>query len=77
MITPTTFGTLVRKKNATVRRAMCSALIPARRSAQTPSASPPIPPVGTIALAPSSDSPICVLRRQLMREQKTARNAAQ
>jgi len=41
-------------KNATVRRMMLPVGIPAWRSAQTPSASPPAPPVGSNEFAASS-----------------------
>ena len=49
------FAALVTTKNATVRRAMWAVGIPASRSAQTPSASPPAPPVGSSEFAASSD----------------------
>ena len=58
MITPITFGRLVSKKNATVRRAISFPDIPPLFSAQAPSARPPAPPVGNSALAPSSDMPM-------------------
>ncbi len=52
--TPAKFGALVNRKNATVRRAMCSVDIPALFRAQTPRARPPAPPVGSSELAASS-----------------------
>ena len=52
--TPAKFAALVNTKNATVRRAMWAVGIPAWRSAQTPRASPPAPPVGSSELAASS-----------------------
>jgi hypothetical protein len=53
-IRTTKFAALVTTKNATVRRAMCAVGIPACRRAQTPSARPPAPPVGSSELAASS-----------------------
>ena len=54
----TKFGRLVSAKNATVRRAMCSAFIPPFDSAHAPSASPPAPPAGNSELAACSAIPI-------------------
>ena len=76
MNTPSTFGTLVSRKNATLRRAIRSVLMPLRWSAHAPSARPPAPPVGRTAFAPSSERPICALIRQLIRLQNTLRNTA-
>ncbi len=75
-ITASTFGTLVSRKKATVRRAISSTDMPPRLSAHAPSASPPAPPVGNRALAPSSDMPTSQATRQLMRRQNTIRKTA-
>jgi hypothetical protein len=65
---------LLIRKNATERWAICSAGMPALRSTQAPSASPPIPLAGTIEPMPTSDSEICQLIFQDMRGQKIGRN---
>ena len=49
---------LVSRKKATVRRAMCSADVPLRLSAQAPSARPPAPPAGSSEFAASSAIPM-------------------
>ena len=64
------------RKKATVRRAMKSAGSPPRRRIQAPSASPPAPPTESTEFAASSDSPISLLVRQLMRRQKTPRKTS-
>ena len=71
-----TLARLVSRKNATVRCAMKAAGSPPRRRIQAPSARPPAPPTDSSELAASSDSPISVLVRQLMRSQKTPRNTS-
>ena len=71
-----TFARLVSRKNATVRRAMKAAGRPPRRRIHAPSASPPAPPIEKTELAASSESPISVLVRQLMRRQNTPRNTS-
>ena len=76
MITPSTFGRLVKKKKATLRRAMRPPSMPPRCSAHAPSARPPAPPVGTTAFAPSSERPIWALVRQRIPRQNTLRKAA-
>jgi hypothetical protein len=48
------FAALVTTKNVTVRRAMWPVGMPACLSAQTPSARPPAPPLGSSELAASS-----------------------
>ena len=58
---------LVKKKNATERRAMCSALIPPRRSIQAPSVSPPAPLADSSELAACSAIPSWYASRQLIR----------
>jgi hypothetical protein len=68
-----TLARLVSRKKATVRRAMNAAVRPPRRRIHAPSASPPAPPTESSELAASSDSPISVLVRQLMRWQNTPR----
>ena len=73
--TPRTLGTLVRKKNATLRRAIWAVGMPPRWSAQAPRARPPNPPVGRTALAPSSENPISALIRHRIERQKMLRNA--
>ena len=70
------FATLVSMKNAAVRLAISSVAIPPRFSAHAPSASPPAPPAGSRAFAPSSDIPTSVLTRQLIRRQKVTRKIA-
>jgi hypothetical protein len=62
------------RKNATDRRAIFSAGIPAWRRIQAPSASPPMPLAGTSDPTPVSDSEICQLIFQGMRGQKIGRN---
>ena len=71
-----TFARLVSRKNATVRWAMNEAGSPPRRRIQAPSASPPAPPTENSEFAASSESPISVLVRQLMRRQNTPRNTS-
>ena len=71
-----TFARLVSRKKATVRRAMKAAGRPPRRRIHAPSASPPAPPIENTEFAASSDSPISVLVRQLMRRQNTPRNTS-
>ena len=68
-----TLARLVSRKKATVRRAMKAVGRPPRRRIQAPSARPPAPPTDRTELAASSDSPISVLVRQLIRRQKTPR----
>ena len=74
-ITAATFARLVIRKKATVRWAMCAAGMPPRRRIHAPSARPPAPPAETSEFAASSESPISVLVRQLMRRQNTPRKA--
>ena len=71
-----TLARLVSRKKATVRRAMKAVGRPPRRRIQAPSASPPAPPTESTELAASSDSPISVLVRQLIRRQKTPRKTS-
>ena len=71
-----TLARLVSRKNATVRRAMKAVVRPPRRRIHAPSASPPAPPTESTELAASSDSPISVLVRQLIRRQKTPRKTS-
>ena len=71
-----TLARLVSRKNATVRRAMKAVARPPRRRIHAPSASPPAPPTEKIEFAASSESPISVLVRQLMRRQNTPRNTS-
>ena len=71
-----TLARLVSRKNATVRRAMNSFSSPPRRRIHAPSASPPAPPTDSTEFAASSDSPISVLVRQLMRRQNTPRKTS-
>ena len=68
-----TLARLVSRKKATVRRAMKAVGRPPRRRIHAPSARPPAPPTESTELAASSDSPISVLVRQLIRRQKTPR----
>ena len=49
---------------------------PPRRRIHAPSARPPAPPIEKTEFAASSDSPISVLVRQLIRRQNTARNTS-
>ena len=70
------FAMLVSMKNAAVRLAISSFSMPPRFSAHAPSASPPAPPAGSSAFAPSSDMPTSVLTRQLIRRQKVTRKMA-
>jgi hypothetical protein len=72
--TATKFATHLMRKKATLRVATCSAGMPARRSAQTPRASPPSPPAGMSEPTPSSASPISTLVRRAMRSQKIGPN---
>jgi hypothetical protein len=53
---------------------MWSVDMPARCSAQAPSANPPAPPAGSSEFAACSASPIWALKRHRMWAQKTARN---
>ena len=71
-----TLARLVSRKKATVRRAMKAVGRPPRRRIQAPSARPPAPPTESTELAASSDSPISVLVRQLIRRQKTPRKTS-
>ena len=71
-----TFARLVSRKKATVRRAMNAVASPPRRRIHAPSARPPAPPIEKTEFAASSDSPISVLVRQLIRRQNTARNTS-
>ena len=71
-----TLARLVSRKKATVRRAMKAVGRPPRRRIQAPSARPPAPPTDSTELAASSDSPISVLVRQLIRRQKTPRKTS-
>ena len=66
---------LVSRKNATVRRAMYPWQAAAAQI-HAPSASPPAPPTEKTEFAASSESPIWVLVRQLMRRQNTPRNTS-
>ena len=78
MITETATATklteLLIRKNATERRAMCSAFMPPSCRTQAPSARPPAPLAGTIEPIASSEPPICQLRFQLIPRQKTGAN---
>ena len=62
------------QEDATVLRAISSAGMPPRRSAQTPNARLPAPPSGNREPAPSSATAI-LCRAQLIRVQNTARKA--
>src|SRR4051794_3763313 len=71
-----TLARLVNRKKATVRRAMNWVDRPPRRRIHAPSARPPAPPTESTEFAASSDNPISVLVRQLIRRQKTPRNTS-
>ena len=70
-----TLARLVRRKKATVRRAMWPTATP-RRRIHAPSARPPAPPTERIEFAASSERPISMLVRQLIRWQNTARKTS-
>jgi hypothetical protein len=77
--TPTTataakLATHLMRKKATLRVAIWSPGMPPRRSAHTPSASPPRPPAGTSEPTPSSARPISALVRNARRSQKIGPN---
>ena len=68
------FTLLLRRKNATERRAIWSPAIPPRRRIQAPSARPPAPLAGTIEPIPSSAHEISHALRHDMCRQNTGRN---
>src|SRR4051812_48408021 len=74
--TATKFTELLSRKNATDRRAILSAGIPARLRIHAPSARPPAPLAGRSEPTASSDQPISQLVRHDVDAQKTGRNIA-
>src|SRR3954469_995954 len=74
--TATKFTELLMRKNATDRRAILSAGIPARLRIHAPSARPPAPLAGRSEPTASSDQPISQLVRHDVDAQKTGRNIA-
>src|SRR4051794_21486652 len=74
--TATKFTELLMRKNATDRRATCSAGMPACVRIHAPSARPPAPLAGRSDPTASSDQPISQLVRHDVEAQKTGRNIA-
>src|SRR3954452_6565659 len=74
--TATKFTELLMRKNATDRRAIWSAGIPARLRIHAPSARPPAPLAGSSEPTASSDQPISQLVRHEVEAQNTGRNIA-
>src|SRR4051795_6712287 len=74
--TATKFTELLMRKNATDRRAILSAGIPARLRIHAPSARPPAPLAGSSEPTASSDQPISQLVRHEVEAQNTGRNIA-
>ena len=72
--TATKFTELLMRKNATERRAICSAGIPPRLRIHAPSARPPAPLAGTIEPTAELRQPISQLVRHDIRRQNTGRN---
>ena len=62
------------RKNATDRRAICSAGMPPWRRTQAPRARPPAPLAGTSDPTASSEKAISKLERHDIRSQNTGRN---